>query len=221
MDNTDNNAEDEVCTVDAAVQAVVDKHLEGSDEYGPLIEDIIELVEEPYAAIEELNAVVKKLKASVEKLKIELKAAKMVPKANMVPKVVKKLTKSGKTRQQNNYSKFVGVLKNLKPEAREAQSELANYKVTVERNFRDDKSKCAMRYDSFQAELVHKGKQIIGETITFAQLYDVFVEAKGLDVAFGNGMTRAGLMWGLISEEARHEIVAQGVLIEEEARLKA
>lgn len=124
---------------------------------------------------------------------------------------VSKSSSTTKTKTTGKYAQFVGALKYLKPDSRGTHEKLANTEVTVGDNFKDKGAACAMRYYDYKDKLkfTKDGNEqcIEGQTMTLADLYDVLVKASSLDEKFNNGMTRAGLMWGLTSEEDHTKIM--------------
>jgi hypothetical protein len=188
----------------AVVKSQIEAHLEG-EEYGPLIDGIYKEVAILFRKA--IAALKKEHKAEISKLKEEASD-------DEEPKVQKKKTKSGGKRKANKYSKFVGQLKYLKPEGKEGETRsdhpgLAGIEVQVKENFADKASASAKRYEDHKEWLLHGEEPIVGQTMTLAELYDVLTEAKSLDSGFSNGMTRAGLLWGLMDEATREKVVAE------------
>lgn len=154
------------------------------------------------------------VKALKKKHKAELKAAVEAASESDDDEKPAKLkrkskTKSGKPRQPNKYSLFVGQVSHLKTEGKGSEltrsdvPKLASIQVMVKKNFTNTASKSATLFDEYEDELKYEERPILGQTMTLANLYDVMLDAKVLDERFGNGMTRAALMWGLIDEDAR------------------
>jgi hypothetical protein len=189
----------------AVILSQIGAHLEVvDDEYDPLIDGITKEVAILFRkAIADLK---KEHKAEIFKLKEA---------SDSGDEKVQKKTKSGGKRKANKYSKFVGQLKYLKPEGKEGETRsdhpgLAGIEVQVKENFADKASASAKRYEDHKEWLLHGEEPIVGQTMTLAELYDVLTEAKSLDSGFSNGMTRAGLLWGLMDEETRKKVVAGG-----------
>jgi hypothetical protein len=186
-----------------AIDQVVDAHLDNDGDesaYDPLKE----------ALLEQVIALVNQIRA---KHASELTKAK---KENTDTVKVKKSTskaKSGEPRKANTYSQFVGLLKFLKPEGKDDEKirsnvpDLASFEIIVGEHFKDKSAACAKRYDDYKDQLLFGGSSIEGQTMTLSDLYDVITSAKSLDSGFANGMTRAGLMWGLTSEADHKKIL--------------
>lgn len=141
----------------------------------------------------------------------DLSKAKKAAATNEPAKVKKsRKVKSGEQGSTNDYSKFVGLLKYLKTEGKETRAdipELANIQITVGEHFKDMTAPCAKRYSDYKDQLLYQEAPIDGQTMTLVELYDVITNAKSIDKGFGNGMTRAGILWGLTSTDDRQKIL--------------
>lgn len=142
----------------------------------------------------------------VDQLQIKHSAelAKAKKAASDPGKVKKSTSKSGGTRNVGTYARFVGGLKYLKTESKDGKTrsdvpDLANMEITVGDNFRNRTSKCATFFQQHKTKLRHNDEEIDGQTMTMANLYDAIIASKD-EEGLGNSMSRAGMMWGLISE---------------------
>ena len=128
--------------------------------------------------------------------------AELIATSRVVPLLKIPKTKSGDGRKPNPYSKFVGKVSKL------SKGPDGDTLVTVVHNFKSPAGACAVRYQAYREELQHESKPIMGQTMTITELYNVITAAaQHIDPKFGNGMVRAGLMWGLISDDDRQAVL--------------
>lgn len=125
------------------------------------------------------------------------------------PKKVRRktTTKSGE-RKKNRYSGFVGLVARLNPGKRDNHADLAGLELTVVSNFSTPAGRCALRFTDKADDLKFNGEPILGQTLTLGDLYDVITAGAEFDDMFKNNMVRAGVMWGLMSDETHDKVAA-------------
>ena len=133
---------------------------------------------------------------------------KRSPNKSKKKKSKSKSKSDGDKKPANSYAMFIKLVSFLNKTRRDDNLELSNVEVTIcKDNFTNNDSKCALRYDKYQAKLMHNEAEIEGQTMTFGELYDVLVNAQEISDEFKNLMGITGIMWGLIGLDGRTNVM--------------
>lgn len=150
--------------------------------------------------VKQLSAIVAaEVASATAPLRTELAAAKAKVAA-------KPLTKSGGARKANPYSKMLSTQKHLKPGEREQYPALATIEVTPVENFSPEAAKTIARYNECKEAMLHNGAQVVGQTMTLAELYDALKAPADGDNKLGNTVCFTPILWGLLNSDTRKQV---------------
>jgi len=113
-------------------------------------------------------------------------------------------------RKANTYSLFVKATKVLKANVRAENADICGIEVTVNPAYKDPTKPCAAKFQEYKDRVLHNGDPVEGQTLTIGELFDAIAAVPELS----NGMTRAGMLWGLIGEEAKTKMSEYGAAME-------
>jgi len=196
-------------SINEAIMHVLGEALEveDSDTLVPVVDVLLDALT-PFLASPEQAQKIARLEAEIKRLKTAKPAQAA---AAAAPKVTKKAkTSSGKERKANAYSLFVKATKVLKANVRAENADICGIEVTVNPAYKDPTKPCAAKFQEYKDQILHNGDSVEGQTLTVGELFDAIVAVPELS----NGMTRAGMLWGLIGEEAKTKMSEYGAAME-------